>query len=135
MKANNLMKTVVEVKEGLERQITVTVPAERINADIDKKCQELAKKANIPGFRRNQPVPISIIKQRYLAGVTQEVTEQVMRDTLEEAIEQEKLKFAGVLSIDPSPKKENGDLEYRVLIEILPEFDFHDLHDKALKIF
>ena len=50
--------------KNLEREISVTVPAETINKQLENKLVKLSKTAKIQGFRPGK-IPMSVIKKRY----------------------------------------------------------------------
>ncbi|WP_277395339.1 trigger factor family protein, partial [Pseudomonas viridiflava] len=45
------MQVSVENTSALERRMTIGVPAERIETEVNKRLQQTARKAKIPGFR------------------------------------------------------------------------------------
>ena len=48
------MQVSVEVKEGLKRQVKVSVPAEQVEKAISKRLAEMTGKVKIKGFRAGQ---------------------------------------------------------------------------------
>jgi trigger factor len=53
------MQVSVENTSALERRMTIGVPAERIETEVNKRLQQTARKAKIPGFRPGK-VPMSV---------------------------------------------------------------------------
>jgi len=45
------MQVSVETKSALERQMTITIPADRIDNDVVKQVQQTARSVRIDGFR------------------------------------------------------------------------------------
>jgi trigger factor len=45
------MRVSVETTSGLERRLTVGVPADRVDTAVDKRLQEAARNVRLPGFR------------------------------------------------------------------------------------
>lgn len=43
-----------EKQEGNEGVLTVTVPAEEVNAGLDKAFKKVVKQVNVPGFRKGK---------------------------------------------------------------------------------
>ena len=58
------MQVSVETTSSLERQMTVTVPAARIEDDVNSRLKQTARSARIDGFRPGK-VPFKVIKRRY----------------------------------------------------------------------
>jgi len=52
------MRVSVETTSGLERKLTVGVPAEEVDSAVDKKLAEAAQNVRLPGFRPGK-VPMS----------------------------------------------------------------------------
>jgi trigger factor len=114
------MQVSIETTSGLERRLTVGVPAERIESEIDSRLQKAAGNVKLPGFRPGK-VPMKVMRQRFGAGVRQEVLGEVMSQSFQEAVVQEKLRPAGQPSIEPKTLEAGKDLEYIATFEVFPE--------------
>lgn len=120
------MQVFIETTSGLERRLTVGVPAERVESEINSRLQKAAKTMRLDGFRPGK-VPMRVIKQRYGAGVRQEVVGEVMSQSFHEAVTQEKLRPAGQPSIEPKRLEAGKDLEFVATFEIFPEIELADM--------
>ena len=89
------MQVSVEATKGLERRLTITVPAESIDSAVKSRLQQLAKTQRINGFRPGK-VPVNVIKKRYGQAVRQEIAGEVMQRNFYQAITQEKITPAGL---------------------------------------
>jgi len=114
------MQVSVESISALERRMTVGVPAERIETEVNKRLQQTASRAKIPGFRPGK-VPMKVIRQRYEDSARQEALGDVIQATYYEAIVAEKLKPAGTPSVEPKNFEKGQDLEYVATFEVYPE--------------
>ena len=94
------MQVSVENTSALERRMTIGVPAERIEAEVNKRLQQTAQKAKIPGFRPGK-VPMSVIRQRYEADARQVALGNVIQASFYEAVVEQKLNPAGAPSVEP----------------------------------
>ena len=94
------MQVSIETTSGLERRLTVGVPAVRIESEVDTRLQKAAKNVRLAGFRPGK-VPMKVMRQRFGAGVRQEVMGEVVSQSFQEAVIQEKLRPAGQPSIEP----------------------------------
>ncbi|MEL0637234.1 MULTISPECIES: trigger factor [Marinomonas] len=119
------MQVSVETTSPIERVLTITVPAARIEEKVNSEVASTAKKAQIDGFRKGK-VPVSVIKKRYGQGIRMEAVEQIMRDTYMEALQQESLQPAGMPSIEPKNFAEGEDLEFTAKVEVYPEITLAD---------
>lgn len=98
------MQVSVENTSALERRMTIGVPAERIETEVNKRLQQTARKAKIPGFRPGK-VPMSVIRQRYEDGARQEALGDLIQATFYEAVVEQKLNPAGAPAVEPSRSK------------------------------
>ncbi|NOX92917.1 MAG: trigger factor [Gammaproteobacteria bacterium] len=114
------MQVSVETTNGLERRMTVMVPKENIDGEVQKRLKDLAGRVKIDGFRPGK-VPFSVVRQKFLGQVSQEVMGEVMQDSFYEAVLQEKLRPAGSPLIEPGDAKEG--FEFTATFEVYPEFE------------
>ncbi len=119
------MQVSVEATTGLERQMTVVVPAERVDNDVDKRVQQTARTVRIDGFRPGK-VPTKVVKKRYGKGIRQEVIGEVIQESFYQAAQQEKLMPAGGPSIEFKNDKEGEDFQYTATFEVYPEIALAD---------
>jgi len=66
------MQVSIETTSGLERKMTIGVPAERIDSEVTERLEKASKNVKLDGFRKGK-VPLSVIKQRYGRGLRDEV--------------------------------------------------------------
>lgn len=112
---------------NLETQLTVKVPVSTIQTQVEKRIQQVAKTAKIDGFRKGK-VPVSHIRAQYGAGIQQEVINDVIRDTVFDAIRQENIRAVGMPNID-DVKLENDFLVYQATVETFPEVEVKGLDE------
>ena len=115
------MQVSVENTTALERRMTIGVPAERIETEVNKRLQQAARSAKIPGFRPGK-VPMSVIRQRYEDGARQEALSELIQATFYEAVVEQKLNPAGAPSVEPKTFEKGKDLEYVATFEVFPQF-------------
>lgn len=115
----------VNVISDKETQLTVKVPVGNIQSKVESRIRSVAKTAKIDGFRKGK-VPVSHIRAQYGAGIQQEVINDVIRDTVFEALAAEKVRVVGVPNID-DVKLENDFLVYQATVETFPEVEVKGL--------
>lgn len=115
------MQVSVETTSGLERKMTVAIPSDRIDSEVETRLKDTAKRVRIDGFRPGK-VPMREVKRRYGLGVRQEVLSELMRSTYFEAVMQEKLNPAGAPSIEPVEGAEE-EFSYVATFEVYPELE------------
>ena len=131
------MQVTSEAVSGIARRLNVSVPTSRVNEQFEARLKRTAKTAKINGFRPGK-VPLNVVRREYGAGIYQEVVNDVIRDTVFEAIQQEKINAVGMPNIDKVENKEDA-LVYEATVEIYPEvevkaFDSLEIERKASEV-
>lgn len=117
----------VETLAGLERKIVVSVPVEKIEEAVAARLKNLGPKAKISGFRPGK-VPMRLIKQRYEDTLRHEVTRDMIKPSLIEALKEANLTPASYPDIEPHPIKPGEDFCYTAVFEVFPSFDIQPLN-------
>lgn len=120
------MQVTVKTTEGLGREMQVQVPAEKFQSAFDKRITELSTKVKVDGFRKGK-VPLKIVKQRYAADVTNEVTEEIVKNAYIDALKEKDLNPAGMPHFHPEPIKEGQDISFKAHFEVYPEVKVADV--------
>lgn len=121
------MQVSVENIGGLERRVTVQIPADEIQQKVDTRLRELCKQAKIKGFRPGR-VPLSVIRQRYGKQVRLEITNATMQASMQQAIRDEKLRPASAPQVTEMPQDlSQGDVQFTAVLEVYPELDKLDV--------
>lgn len=119
------MQVSIETTSGLERRMTVGVPASVIETAVMARLQEAAGSVKLNGFRKGK-VPLSVVKGRFGQGVRQEVLGEVMSKSYYDAITEQQIKPAGQPRIEPKTVEEGKDLEFVAIFEVYPEIELSD---------
>lgn len=120
------MQVSLETTSGLERRLTVGVPAEQVENEVENRLKQAARNVSIKGFRKGK-VPMSVVKQRFGAGIRQEVVGDVISRSFYAAVQKENVKPAGQPSIQPKQLAAGKDLEYIATFEVYPSVSLSDL--------
>ena len=119
------MQVSIETLTGLERRMTIEVPADEVESQVRSRLQEAAKTFNMKGFRKGK-VPVKVIKNRFGEGVRQEVVGEVMSQSWVEAVTKENVKPAGQPRIEPKNLQEGENLEFVATFEVYPEIELQN---------
>jgi len=120
------MQVSLETTSGLERRLTIGVPAEQVDAEVENRLKQAARTVTIKGFRKGK-VPMSVVQQRFGAGVRQEVVGDVISRSFYAAVQKENVKPAGQPAIQPKQLAAGKDLEYVAVFEVYPTVTLSDL--------
>lgn len=120
------MQVSVENTGNLGRSMTVSIPAEEVEEQVQTRLKNLARNAKLPGFRPGK-VPLKIIDKQYGQQVLQEVAGSLIESSLHEAFTRENLVPAGTPEIEPKSMERGKDIEYTASFDVYPEVDKLDL--------
>jgi trigger factor len=126
------MQVSVDTAEGLQRRLTITVPADAVDSAVKSRLQQLAKTQRINGFRPGK-VPVSVIKKRFGTAVRQEVAGDVMQRNFYEAIMQEKITPAGMPTFEMKTDIDGQDLEFIAAFEVYPVVEVKGVSDLKIE--
>ncbi|WP_017940841.1 MULTISPECIES: trigger factor [unclassified Thioalkalivibrio] len=126
------MQVSVEATGNLERKMTIQVPSERVDTEVDNRLKSLAKRVKLDGFRPGK-VPLKVVRQRYGTGVYQEVLSEVLQESYREAVQQEGLEPAGNPSIEPTNLEGGDAIEFTASFQVFPEVEVADFSDVEIE--
>ena len=112
------MQVSVESVGNLERRMSFSLPAERLDTHIGGRLRELSRTARIKGFRPGK-VPAKVIEQRYGDQVRAEALDGLLRETFNNAVREQDLQLAGNPRIE---KQGEGELDFVATFEVVPDF-------------
>ena len=120
------MSVQVETLEKLERRITLTLAATTINTEVESRLRKLSRTVKADGFRPGK-VPMSVVAQRYGYSVHSEVLNDKVRQVFSDAVNEAKLRVAGVPSISEKESAAEGEVAFDATFEVYPEVRLGDL--------
>jgi trigger factor len=120
------MQVSLENTASLERRLTVSLPAERLDGVVGRRLQEIARTVKLKGFRPGR-IPPKVIEQRYGPQVREEALGELVRQSFDEAVRQEKLQPAGNPDIRNEARGEDGSIRYTATFEVVPDFGTVDV--------
>jgi trigger factor len=120
------MTVTVETLEKLERRITLVLPADTINNEVQTRLKKLARTVKADGFRPGK-VPMSVVAQRYGYSVLYEVVNDKVGEAFAKAADEAALKVAGMPRISQKDEAPEGALAFDATFEVYPEVQIGDL--------
>lgn len=120
------MQTNMETLGKLERRLSMAVPAEEIEREVEQRLRKLSRTVRMDGFRPGK-VPLKIVAQQYGPQVRSEVIGDAVQKGFTEVVKEKNLKVAGYPRIE---RKEGGDekqLAFSATFEVYPEVKLGDL--------
>jgi trigger factor len=120
------MAVTVETLEKLERKMTLTLPVNAIQSEVDSRLKKLARTVKMDGFRPGK-VPLSVVAQRYGYSVQYEVMNDKVGEAFAAAANEAKLRVAGQPKITEKEGAPEGELAFDAVFEVYPEVKIGDL--------
>ncbi len=126
------MNVSVEVLSGLERRLTIGVPAASVESEVANRLNQLARTQRIPGFRPGK-LPMAVVNQKWGDAVRRDVWGEVIQRSFYDAVTKENLNPAGNPRIEPKVMEVGKPLEYVATFEVYPEFAVQGLDAVAVE--
>ena len=128
------MQSSVEHLEGLTHKLTVEVPAERLDQEVEKRLKDIRPRIRIDGFRPGK-VPPAVVKQKYGDSVRQDVLGEIIDETYREAIRDGGYAPAASPQIElVSGMAANEPVKYIATFEVMPEVNVQGLDSISITL-
>lgn len=114
------MANVVENLGKLERRVTISLPKDAVQKEVDSRIRQLAKNVRMPGFRPGK-VPLKMVTQQYSGQVEAEVLSDKVGKEFFDISRSENLRVAGQPSFAPKSDATEGDYAFDATFEVYPE--------------
>ena len=111
----------VENLGTLERRVSMSLPADDIEKQVDERLKKLARSVRMPGFRPGK-VPLKLVAQTYGPQVRSEVMSDAVQKSFSNAVKEANLKVAGYPQIE-----RKNDFEFSATFEVYPEVKVGEL--------
>ncbi len=133
------MQVTETVSAGLKREFQVVVSAADLGRDADTRLKDMAKTANIKGFRPGK-VPVDHLKKVYGKAIMAEVIQKKVDDSTREAFATRNLKpaYQPDVKLPEAAEDVNAviegkkDLSFTVAGEIIPVFELQESNGLTL---
>lgn len=120
------MKTEFEDVTETQKRITVEIPSDVVDKEIDRVTKGYSKQARLPGFRPGK-VPPSVIKQRFKDQILHDVMHALIPRAIEDSLTERGVEPVDTPNVKDVDLKEGQPLKFTAAFETLPPFDPGDL--------
>jgi len=103
------------------RELELEIPVDEVSKASEKVAKEFGKVARVPGFRPGK-APISLIKRRFAEEIKSEVLQNLVPETVEKAVAEQKLTPISQPQVDKLEFHEGQPVKFRASFDVLPEF-------------
>ena len=126
------MKTEFTDVSETQKTLSIEIPSDVVDAEINKVAKGYTKQARIPGFRPGK-VPTSVIKQRFKDQILHDVMHGLIPRAVEEALQERGIEPVDTPNIKDVALQEGQPLKFTAAIETVPPFDPGDLGSVSLR--
>lgn len=121
------MAVTVETLEKLARKMTLSLPVDEVQKEMEVRLRQLSKKVKMPGFRPGK-IPMNTMFQQYGYSVEQDVLKEKLGKKFFELSQEAQLKIAGAPSFKQKTDGVSKDeVVFEAEFEVFPEVKLGDL--------
>jgi trigger factor len=120
------MKTEFTDVSATQKTLTIEIPVDIVDAEINRVAKGYTKQARIPGFRPGK-VPTTLIKQRFKEQILHDVAHGLIPRAVDEALQERGIEPVDTPNIKDVALEEGQPLKFTAAIETVPPFDVGDL--------
>jgi trigger factor len=117
----------VENLGTLERRLSMSVPVQNVDRQVDDRLKKMARNVKMPGFRPGK-VPLKMVVQQYGPQIRSEVLGDEVQKAFSEAVKEANLKVAGYPKIEKKDGASDAPaFEFSATFEVYPEVKVGDV--------
>ena len=126
------MKTEFTDISETQKALSIEIPTEIVDAEINRVARSYTKQARLPGFRPGK-VPQGLIKKRFRDQIFHDVLHDLVPRAIEEALQERGIEPVDTPSIKDVVLEEGRPLTFTAAVETVPPFDPGDLSSLTLR--
>jgi trigger factor len=119
------MNIVAENQPNCLVTLQVELPADRVSKEWKEVASQFQRQVRIPGYRPGK-APQSIVDSRFAKDIREELTNRLLRSSLDEAIKEKKLRVITVSQVENVEIADDKTMRYRATVVTAPEFELPD---------
>jgi trigger factor len=120
------MKTELTDVTETQKTLTIEIPSDVVDAEIDRVARDYTKQAKLPGFRPGK-VPKTVVKQRFREQILHDVMHGLIPRAIDEALQERGIEPVDTPNIKDVDLHEGQPLKFTAAVETVPPFDPGDL--------
>jgi trigger factor len=127
------MNVVVENKPNCISTLRVELEPERVEREWKAVASHFQKIAKLPGYRPGK-APQALIERKYSADIREELTNKLLREAMNEAIEEKKLKVITVSKVEDVAIADDKSMHFTATVVTAPEFELPDYKNITVEV-
>ena len=121
----------VDVNET-RKNLTIEIPRDVVDAQIERVARDYSRKARIPGFRPGK-APARVIKQRFRDQILHDVAHELVPTAIDEAMRERGLEPVDTPDVRDVNVEEGNALTFTASFDTVPAFEPGDLSTLSLR--
>jgi trigger factor len=121
----------VDVNET-RKNLTIEIPRDVVDAEIERVARDYSRKARIPGFRPGK-APARVIKQRFRDQILHDVAHELVPTAIDEAMRERGLEPVDTPDVRDVNVEEGSALTFTASFDTVPAFEPGDLASISLQ--
>ena len=126
------MKTAFADLSETKKSVSVEIPSDIVDAEIDRVARSYSRQARIPGFRQGK-VPPTLIKKRFRDQILHDVAHDLIPRAIDEALRERGLEPVDTPDVKDVTLDEGQALTFTATFETLPPIDPGPLNTISLR--
>ena len=126
------MKTAFADLSETKKSVSVEIPSDIVDAEIDRVTRSYSRQARIPGFRQGK-VPPTLIKKRFRDQILHDVAHDLIPRAIDEALRERGLEPVDTPDVKDVTLDEGQALTFTATFETLPPIDPGPLNTISLR--
>lgn len=119
------MKIIVEKTSEVERKLSIEVPWDKYQEELDRQLGHIRKGATIKGFRKGK-APMEMVRRIYSEDAGKDAVNALAGESVRNALAEHELKPFGSPYLTDVKTEENKSISMEAIIELEPTFELTD---------
>ena len=119
------MKVEYVEESSVRKALAFEVDSDRVQAEIDARAKELARRVKLPGFRPGK-VPLEVVKQRFKDEILGEAAEAIVNKVVFDELDGRGLKPLAPPKVEEVKLEEGQPMSFKAVFETLPLVELPD---------
>jgi trigger factor len=126
------MKTELTDVSETRKTITIEIPSDVVDAEINRIARNYTKQVRVPGFRPGK-VPATVVKQRFRDQILHDVMHGLIPRAVDDALQERGIEPVETPNIRDIALEEGRPLTFTANVETVPSFDPGDVSTISLR--
>jgi trigger factor len=120
------MRVTLQSTGALERRLEVSLPSGDVEQAVSARLKAFSRTARLKGFRPGK-APLTVVERQFGAQIREEVVSELVRQSLNAALNEQRLAPVGGPRIEPLSLAPGQDLSYAAVFEVYPAVEIRGL--------